>query len=128
MWPKGGGRVRPPGNEMSKFTNEELIARTKMRLAMVASFPDSKLAQMDKCLAEIAMSALSASQFSQPVLESIANAFIAAIEKEQERRQGEDYLVDSRDCIAVIREELQRLNACRAGMQPEVPGDDHATD
>lgn len=52
-----------------------------------------------------------------PVVPDIlANAFISAIEKEQERLHGEDYLMDSRDCIDVIREELQRLNACRAAM------------
>lgn len=32
-----------------EFTKEQLIARTEMRLAMVAGFPESKLAQMDKC-------------------------------------------------------------------------------
>ncbi len=41
---------------------------------------------------------------------NLANAFIAAIEKEQDRLHDEDYLMDSRDCIDVIREELQRLN------------------
>jgi len=46
----------------------------------------------------------------------LANAFIAAIEKEQNRLHDDDYLMDSRDCIDVIREELQRLNACRAAM------------
>ncbi|MEP8837422.1 hypothetical protein ABKV41_14640 [Enterobacter roggenkampii] len=55
-----------------------------------------------------------APQLPQPVPNSVANTFIAAIEKEQDRLHGEDYLMDSRDCIDVIREELQRLNACRA--------------
>ncbi|EKK8358911.1 hypothetical protein PPQ74_002534 [Salmonella enterica] len=45
-----------------------------------------------------------------------ADAFIAAIEKEQDRLHEEDYLMDSKDCIDVIREEVQRLNACRAVM------------
>ncbi|EDK8146058.1 hypothetical protein GG892_24685 [Salmonella enterica] len=45
-----------------------------------------------------------------------ADAFIAAIEKEQDRLHEEDYLMDSKDCIDVIREEVQRLNACRAAM------------
>ncbi|SAF46155.1 hypothetical protein [Enterobacter kobei] len=43
-----------------KFTKEHLITRAKMRLAMVAGFPDSQLARMDKCLAEIALASLEA--------------------------------------------------------------------
>jgi len=50
---------------MNKFTKEQLIARTEMRLAMVAGFPESKLAQMDKRLAEIALAALT----TDPLLE-----------------------------------------------------------
>ncbi|HBM2949031.1 TPA: hypothetical protein LVK80_005664, partial [Klebsiella michiganensis] len=46
----------------------------------------------------------------QPV---VPDAFIAAIEKEQDRLHEEDYLMDSKDCIDVIREEVQRLNANR---------------
>lgn len=42
---------------------------------------------------------------------ALADAFIAAIEKEQDRLHEEDYLMDSKDCIDVIREEVQRLNA-----------------
>lgn len=45
---------------MTKFTKEQLITRAKMRLAMVAGFPESQLAQMDKCLAEIALERLTA--------------------------------------------------------------------
>ncbi|HFE8244203.1 TPA: hypothetical protein ACGAJ1_002328 [Salmonella enterica subsp. enterica serovar Newport] len=52
----------------------------------------------------------------QVVPEELAKAFISAIEKEQDRLFGEDYLMDSKDCIDVIREEAQRLNACRAAM------------
>ncbi|ECI8026651.1 DUF550 domain-containing protein [Salmonella enterica subsp. enterica serovar Ramatgan] len=50
------------------------------------------------------------------VPEELAKAFISAIEKEQDRLFGEDYLMDSKDCIDVIREEAQRLNARRASM------------
>lgn len=46
----------------------------------------------------------------------LAKAFISAIEKEQDRLFGEDYLMDSKDCIDVIREEALRLSACRAAM------------
>lgn len=35
---------------------------------------------------------------------------IQAIKKEQERLSAEGYLMDSDDCIDVIREELKRLN------------------
>ncbi|MDH6162397.1 hypothetical protein M2354_002052 [Leclercia adecarboxylata] len=45
---------------MTKFTKEQLITRAKMRLAMVAGFPESQLVQMDKCLAEIALERLTA--------------------------------------------------------------------
>ncbi|EPL2419603.1 hypothetical protein RFD13_001739 [Klebsiella aerogenes] len=44
------------------------------------------------------------------VPDELAKAFISAIEKEQDRLSDEDYLMDSRDCIDVIREELERLN------------------
>lgn len=50
------------------------------------------------------------------VPDEIAVALIAAIEKEQDRLFGEDYLMDSKDCVDVIREEMERLNACRAAM------------
>lgn len=50
------------------------------------------------------------------VPDDLAKAFISAIEKEQDRLFGEDYLMDSKDCIDVIREEMQRLNACRAAL------------
>ncbi|HBM2900106.1 TPA: hypothetical protein LVL13_001308 [Klebsiella oxytoca] len=50
----------------------------------------------------------------QPVVpDALADTFIAAIEKEQDRLHEEDYLMDSKDCIDVIREEVQRLNANR---------------
>lgn len=50
------------------------------------------------------------------VPDSLAETLIAAIEKEQERLSDEDYLMDSKDCIDVIREEMKHLNACRAAM------------
>ncbi|AXF64448.1 hypothetical protein [Leclercia sp. W17] len=45
---------------MTELTKKQLITRAKMRLAMVAGFPESQLAQMDKCLAEIALERLMA--------------------------------------------------------------------
>ena len=38
---------------------------------------------------------------------------IAAIEAEQERLSQEDYLMDSDECVKVIREEVARLNGVR---------------
>lgn len=55
------------------------------------------------------------------VPDDLAKAFISAIEKEQDRLFGEDYLMDSKDCIDVIREEAQRWNACRAAMLQASP-------
>lgn len=53
----------------------------------------------------------------EPVLpDEIAAVLITAIEKEQDRLFGEDYLMDSKDCVDVIREEVERINACRAAM------------
>ncbi|HCB1818976.1 TPA: hypothetical protein MYQ23_003395 [Citrobacter freundii] len=57
-----------------------------------------------------------APQPAQIVPNDLAKAFISAIEKEQDRLFGEDYLMDSKDCVDVIREEAHRLNACRAAM------------
>ncbi|ENU3061670.1 hypothetical protein MLT67_12295 [Escherichia coli] len=59
----------------------------------------------------VAMNALSAAMCIRlaPVVPSTqAEAFIAAIEEEQERLFDEDYLMDSKDCIEVIREESKR--------------------
>lgn len=65
----------------------------------------------------------------EPVLpDEIAAVLITAIEKEQDRLFGEDYLMDSKDCVDVIREEVERINACRAvmlqaGKSPVIPDD-----
>nr|DAL27375.1 MAG TPA_asm: hypothetical protein [Caudoviricetes sp.] len=45
-----------------------------------------------------------------PVINNLAEAIIAAIEKEQNRLFKQDYLMDSKDCIDVIREEMLRLS------------------
>lgn len=47
-----------------------------------------------------------------PVIDNLAEAIIAAIEKEQNRLFKQDYLMDSKDCIDVIREEMLRLSPC----------------
>lgn len=116
---------------MSKFTKEQLIAVCRNDVAEMSAFlRDGEFSNPSRAalylrITEIALAALTV---PQPEPQHIANAFIAAIEKEQDRLHGEDYLMDSRDCIDVIREELQRLNACCEAIPPDVQGANHATD
>ncbi|MDI0917277.1 hypothetical protein NEL56_22850 [Escherichia coli] len=46
--------------------------------------------------------------------QKLVEAIIVAIENEQERLFDEDYLMDSKGCIDVIREEVKRWNDSRA--------------
>ncbi|HCT6139611.1 TPA: ead/Ea22-like family protein [Escherichia coli] len=46
--------------------------------------------------------------------QKLFEAIIVAIENEQERLFDEDYLMDSKECIDVIREEVKRWNDSRA--------------
>ncbi|HCP3781406.1 ead/Ea22-like family protein [Escherichia marmotae] len=46
--------------------------------------------------------------------QKLVEAIIVAIENEQERLFDEDYLMDSKECIDVIREEVKRWNDYRA--------------
>ena len=46
--------------------------------------------------------------------QKLVEAIIVAIENEQERLFDEDYLMDSKECIDVIREEAKRWNDSRA--------------
>ncbi|HAN9746146.1 TPA: ead/Ea22-like family protein [Escherichia coli] len=46
--------------------------------------------------------------------QKLVKAIIVAIENEQERLFDEDYLMDSKECIDVIREEVKRWNDSRA--------------
>ncbi|ENU2431865.1 ead/Ea22-like family protein [Escherichia coli] len=46
--------------------------------------------------------------------QKLVEAIIVAIENEQERLFDEDYLMDSKECIDVIREEVKRWNNSRA--------------
>ncbi|EPC1599632.1 ead/Ea22-like family protein [Escherichia coli] len=46
--------------------------------------------------------------------QKLVEAIIVAIENEQERLFDEDYLMDSKECIDVIREEVERWNDSRA--------------
>lgn len=51
----------------------------------------------------------------------LANTMIKAIEVEQERLFNQDYLMDSKDCIDVIREEMQRLNSSQSAKNAVIP-------
>lgn len=64
-----------------------------------------KLEAAEKRIAE-----LESSSQAQKLVEAI----IVAIENEQERLFDEDYLMDSKECIDVIREEVKRWNDSRA--------------
>ncbi|EJR8301706.1 ead/Ea22-like family protein, partial [Escherichia coli] len=46
--------------------------------------------------------------------QKLVEAIIVAIENEQKRLFDEDYLMDSKECIDVIREEVKRWNDSRA--------------
>ncbi len=46
--------------------------------------------------------------------QKLVEAIIVAIENEQERLFDEDYLMDSKECIDVIREEVKRCDDSRA--------------
>lgn len=69
----------------------------------------------------VQIKALYAAPPAQPVAvpDELVELLISAIEKEQERLFGEDYLMDSKDCVDVIREESQRINAFRVAMLKE---------
>lgn len=47
-----------------------------------------------------------------PFIDNVAGAIIAAIKKEQDRLFKQNYLMDSKDCIDVIRKEMFRLSTC----------------
>ncbi|HBC3033089.1 TPA: hypothetical protein KC759_000027 [Escherichia coli O146] len=51
---------------------------------------------------------------SRSQAQKLVEAIIVAIENEQERLFDEDYLMDSKECIDVIREEVKRWNDSRA--------------
>ncbi|WP_438802826.1 ead/Ea22-like family protein [Escherichia coli] len=56
--------------------------------------------------------------------QKLVEAIIVAIENEQERLFDEDYLMDSKECIDVIREEVKRWNDSRApGIR--IKGEEH---
>lgn len=75
------------------------IAGQKELIAELKSAPAATNAKSENC-----------GDVPQPPadLDGVAKVLIAAIEKEQERLHDEDYLMDSKDCIDVIREVVQQ--------------------
>ncbi|HBD1904504.1 TPA: ead/Ea22-like family protein [Escherichia coli] len=88
--------------QMEQQANAEFIAAANPAtvLALLAS-----LEAAEKRVAELE----SGSQ-----AQKLVEAIIVAIENEQERLFDEDYLMDSKECIDVIREEVKRWNDSRA--------------
>ncbi|HBB0222220.1 TPA: ead/Ea22-like family protein, partial [Escherichia coli] len=77
--------------------NED-IALTVGKLRVELEAAEKRIAELESC--------------SQA--QKLVEAIIVAIENEQERLFDEDYLMDSKECIDVIREEVKRWNDSRA--------------
>ncbi|ENH9694103.1 ead/Ea22-like family protein [Escherichia coli] len=80
---------------------------------------ESHIAELEEALRD-KQALLEASEKRIAELESdsqaqkLVEAIIVAIENEQERLFDEDYLMDSKECIDAIREEVKRWNDSRA--------------
>ncbi|HDJ8202076.1 TPA: ead/Ea22-like family protein [Escherichia coli] len=72
-----------------------------------------KMFQREQCRAEAAEKRIAELE-SGSQAQKLVEAIIVAIENEQERLFDEDYLMDSKECIDVIREEVKRWNDSRA--------------
>ena len=101
-------------------TVDELVAAleaAKSKLNEQREYYEGVIADGSKRIAELE----SGSQ-----AQKLVEAIIVAIENEQERLFDEDYLMDSKECIDVIREEVKRWNDSRAaGIRIKGEGDDH---
>ncbi|HGU8437308.1 TPA: ead/Ea22-like family protein, partial [Escherichia coli] len=88
-------------------TVDELVAAleaAKSKLNEQREYYEGVIADGSKRIAELE----SGSQ-----AQKLVEAIIVAIENEQERLFDEDYLMDSKECIDVIREEVKRWNDSR---------------
>lgn len=81
------------------------LEETKSKLNEQREYYEGVIADGSKRIAELE----SGSQ-----AQKLVEAIIVAIENEQERLFDEDYLMDSKECIDVIREEVKRWNDSRA--------------
>lgn len=89
-------------------TVDELVAAleaAKSKLNEQREYYEGVIADGSKRIAELE----SGSQ-----AQKLVEAIIVAIENEQERLFDEDYLMDSKECIDIIREEVKRWNDSRA--------------
>lgn len=89
-------------------TVDELVAAleaAKSKLNEQREYYEGVIADGSKRIAELE---------SDSQAQKLVEAIIVAIENEQERLFDEDYLMDSKECIDVIREEVKRWNDSRA--------------
>ncbi|EIH0551129.1 ead/Ea22-like family protein [Escherichia coli] len=100
----------------AKIAGEEPVMPFDQRITALNDFmkhcsPATVLALLDELeAAEKRIAELESGSQAQKLVEAI----IVAIENEQERLFDEDYLMDSKECIDVIREEVKRWNDSRA--------------
>ncbi len=81
------------------------LEETKSKLNEQCEYYEGVISDGSKRIAELE---------SDSQAQKLVEAIIVAIENEQERLFDEDYLMDSKECIDVIREEVKRWNDSRA--------------
>ncbi|EGF1759364.1 ead/Ea22-like family protein [Escherichia coli] len=81
------------------------LEQTKSKLNEQREYYEGVISDGSKRIAELE---------SDSQAQKLVEAIIVAIENEQERLFDEDYLMDSKECIDVIREEVKRWNDSRA--------------
>lgn len=92
----------------------ELEAEQKTSAARLEALDRThKMFQREQCRAEAAEKRIAELE-SGSQAQKLVEAIIVAIENKQERLFDEDYLMDSKECIDVIREEVKRWNDSRA--------------
>ncbi|HEA1507879.1 TPA: ead/Ea22-like family protein [Escherichia coli] len=80
------------------------LEETKSKLNEQREYYEGVISDGSKRIAELE---------SDSQAQKLVEAIIVAIENEQERLFDEDYLMDSKECIDVIREEVKRWNDSR---------------
>ncbi|HDS9315365.1 TPA: ead/Ea22-like family protein [Escherichia coli] len=101
-------KTRDQENEDIALTVGKLrveLEETKSKLNEQREYYEGVISDGSKRIAELE---------SDSQAQKLVEAIIVAIENEQERLFDEDYLMDSKECIDVIREEVKRWNDSRA--------------
>ncbi|ELE04371.1 ead/Ea22-like family protein [Escherichia coli] len=101
-------KLRDQENEDIALTVGKLrveLEETKSKLNEQREYYEGVISDGSKRIAELE---------SDSQAQKLVEAIIVAIENEQERLFDEDYLMDSKECIDVIREEVKRWNDSRA--------------